>query len=94
MKELSITLANLYKIYGINGVHEKLMIFCNDNTSMIKYVSFKLFTKYLSMSIENIRNEEREVTPVGTGLHFKLNLKRYLCNCIKTRYDMISSTSI
>lgn len=49
---------------------------------MIKYVSFKLFTKYLSMSIENIRNEEREVTPVGTGLHFKLNYIHLYLNAI------------
>lgn len=36
MKGLSIyTSANLYKIYGINGVHEKLMIFCNCSIQMI-----------------------------------------------------------
>lgn len=53
---------------------------------MIKYVSFKLFTKYLSMSIENIRNEEREVTPVGTGLHFKI--------CIKTLFMQLHKNEI
>lgn len=55
MKGLSITLANIYKIYGINGVHEKLMIFCNcDIQMMIKYLSFKPFTKHFAMSVENI----------------------------------------